>query len=83
MVSWIESVVLRRVYFFFNDTATTEIYTLSLHDASSDLGYVQKEEKSKHTAIMMSGMKAEQEKVMRNLKMSGKSIILSKQNGTT
>src|SRR3712207_7155876 len=23
--------------FFFNDTATTEIYTLSLHDASSDL----------------------------------------------
>src|SRR6266481_8470076 len=24
-------------YFFFNDTATTEIYTLSLHDASSDL----------------------------------------------
>ena len=21
------------VYFFFNDTATTEIYTLSLHDA--------------------------------------------------
>src|SRR5438105_6289324 len=25
------------MYFFFNDTATTEIYTLSLHDASSDL----------------------------------------------
>src|ERR1022692_2946433 len=25
-------------FFFFNDTATTEIYTLSLHDASSDLG---------------------------------------------
>src|SRR5574341_1837726 len=24
-------------FFFFNDTATTEIYTLSLHDASSDL----------------------------------------------
>src|SRR5256885_7001055 len=23
----------RRVFFFFNDTATTEIYTLSLHDA--------------------------------------------------
>src|SRR5689334_25343876 len=22
-----------RLYFFFNDTATTEIYTLSLHDA--------------------------------------------------
>src|SRR6267378_3748282 len=25
--------LLRRVFFFFNDTATTEIYTLSLHDA--------------------------------------------------
>src|SRR2546429_6004998 len=24
---------MRIVYFFFNDTATTEIYTLSLHDA--------------------------------------------------
>src|SRR2546430_3479134 len=26
-----------RQLFFFNDTATTEIYTLSLHDRSSDL----------------------------------------------
>src|ERR1051325_11844146 len=25
--------LLRHVFFFFNDTATTEIYTLSLHDA--------------------------------------------------
>src|SRR2546430_8663834 len=25
-------------FFFFNDTATTEIYTLSLHERSSDLG---------------------------------------------
>src|SRR3990170_7023218 len=25
--------VLQMVFFFFNDTATTEIYTLSLHDA--------------------------------------------------
>src|SRR3712207_9410244 len=25
--------VLRCLFFFFNDTATTEIYTLSLHDA--------------------------------------------------
>src|SRR2546423_15068089 len=25
------------LFFFFNDTATTEIYTLSLHDRSSDL----------------------------------------------
>src|SRR6266581_8944171 len=27
------SLVLSIVFFFFNDTATTEIYTLSLHDA--------------------------------------------------
>src|SRR2546426_8319618 len=27
----------RSSFFFFNDTATTEIYTLSLHDRSSDL----------------------------------------------
>ena len=26
-------VCLFRLFFFFNDTATTEIYTLSLHDA--------------------------------------------------
>src|SRR6202035_6031046 len=26
-------VLLTRLFFFFNDTATTEIYTLSLHDA--------------------------------------------------
>src|SRR6476660_10087972 len=25
--------IIRIVFFFFNDTATTEIYTLSLHDA--------------------------------------------------
>src|SRR5947199_9873284 len=27
------SIVLSFLFFFFNDTATTEIYTLSLHDA--------------------------------------------------
>src|SRR3712207_8446865 len=27
-------------FFFFNDTATTEIYTLSLHDALPIFGYV-------------------------------------------
>ena len=25
--------IKKKVFFFFNDTATTEIYTLSLHDA--------------------------------------------------
>src|SRR6266480_7803624 len=28
-----ESISLLHLFFFFNDTATTEIYTLSLHDA--------------------------------------------------
>src|SRR3712207_7980843 len=27
------------MFFFYNDTATTEIYTLSLHERSSDLGH--------------------------------------------
>src|SRR3989449_5512265 len=27
------SIIVSRIVFFFNDTATTEIYTLSLHDA--------------------------------------------------
>src|SRR5438128_9471959 len=30
---------LSQTFFFFNDTATTEIYTLSLHDALPILGY--------------------------------------------
>src|SRR6202163_5069941 len=29
----VETVVVLLFFFFFNDTATTEIYTLSLHDA--------------------------------------------------
>src|SRR2546429_5532109 len=35
-LNWVRSECSRRkvlVFFFFNDTATTEIYTLSLHDA--------------------------------------------------
>src|SRR6266511_5516631 len=33
MVSVRDACVVLVVFFFFNDTATTEIYTLSLHDA--------------------------------------------------
>src|SRR2546421_6721178 len=37
-------------FFFFNDTATTEIYTLSLHDALPILGSLQEGDKQeKHT----------------------------------
>src|SRR3954463_16834247 len=30
---WVQRLVVFVCFFFFNDTATTEIYTLSLHDA--------------------------------------------------
>src|SRR6266571_9483000 len=33
MIKWNEVFMLKSFFFFFNDTATTEIYTLSLHDA--------------------------------------------------
>src|SRR6266536_6313505 len=33
MLSLINNSILSSFFFFFNDTATTEIYTLSLHDA--------------------------------------------------
>ena len=32
-VIWLNEFYIPVVFFFFNDTATTEIYTLSLHDA--------------------------------------------------
>src|SRR2546425_12428240 len=34
------TLILGVIFFFFNDTATTEIYTLSLHDALPILGYI-------------------------------------------
>ncbi len=33
VVVWLRLCLAYGVFFFFNDTATTEIYTLSLHDA--------------------------------------------------
>src|SRR5258705_12914270 len=33
LIFWAETSVTYARFFFFNDTATTEIYTLSLHDA--------------------------------------------------
>ena len=33
MIVWIFMIYFIYLFFFFNDTATTEIYTLSLHDA--------------------------------------------------
>src|SRR5256886_15908771 len=38
-------------FFFFNDTATTEIYTLSLHDALPIYGFVIHLEGSRHPVV--------------------------------
>ena len=38
--------ILRNIFFFFNDTATTEIYTLSLHDALPIFGFEKQETKT-------------------------------------
>src|SRR5256885_15676348 len=41
---------LTRVFFFFNDTATTEIYTLSLHDALPIFGQQRRVGRQRDTA---------------------------------
>src|SRR3712207_9073424 len=46
------------VFFFFNDTATTEIYTLSLHDAlpiSHGLGFVHRDIKPANVLVSREG----------------------------
>src|SRR2546430_17149773 len=45
------------VFFFFNDTATTEIYTLSLHDALPILGWgATSDEKAMAAYLVMWGL---------------------------
>src|SRR5256885_15675291 len=41
-VTSLSPIILISIFFFFNDTATTEIYTLSLHDALPILRQQQK-----------------------------------------
>src|SRR5258705_13931089 len=40
------------LYFFFNDTATTEIYTLSLHDALPISGFTAHEQRLHSEAVL-------------------------------
>src|SRR6266511_4924515 len=47
-----ENTYLRYTFFFFNDTATTEIYTLSLHDALPILMFTRKAA----TSVQSSGL---------------------------
>src|SRR5438270_10708142 len=44
----VASIIMGLTIFFFNDTATTEIYTLSLHDALP----ISNKRKSKHSAML-------------------------------
>src|SRR6266513_6189186 len=46
--SLLYSFILLFIFFFFNDTATTEIYTLSLHDALPIFSHLQREVQSDH-----------------------------------
>src|SRR5438128_12479937 len=64
------SYLLSLSFFFFNDTATTEIYTLSLHDAlpilyaqNEMLAYQQKESTARVASIMENTNLSKQQQV--------------------
>src|SRR5438876_10886747 len=46
--------LLMLLFFFFNDTATTEIYTLSLHDALPICGFLTASKQFRHGATSKS-----------------------------
>src|SRR5258707_7886544 len=48
--------VLPFFFFFFNDTATTEIYTLSLHDALPILGFLNRNDLRRQLARALRGV---------------------------
>src|SRR5882757_10660234 len=52
----LNSHVLLFFFFFFNDTATTEIYTLSLHGRSSDLGRRFSEARDRNRGLAAPGL---------------------------
>ena len=56
--------VCRWFFFFFNDTATTEIYTLSLHDALP-ISYHDGIERRTHVALVKGEIRREQPTVVR------------------
>src|SRR5260221_5155969 len=52
--------IIASSYFFFNDTATTEIYTLSLHDALPICPLLEREpESKKDSSVVDSGQTTE------------------------
>src|SRR5260370_26586021 len=48
-------------FFFFNDTATTEIYTLSLHDALPILAALEQNRGEPLAAVVMAGLELRSE----------------------
>src|SRR3712207_9416902 len=54
------------LFFFFNDTATTEIYTLSLHDALPIFGPdgLHADELQEQVALLLGGEAVEQQRVV-------------------
>ena len=71
--------ILLLVFFFFNDTATTEIYTLSLHDALPIFAYGNNIEKVKEIVIKeikkIKNLSDEPKPVVRFLEMADSSLI--------
>src|SRR3712207_1242912 len=57
------------LFFFFNDTATTEIYTLSLHDALPILGV--------DIVLECTGLFTSQEKAEAHIKAGAKKVVIS------
>src|SRR5207248_5065071 len=54
---------LPSIFFFFNDRASTEIYTLSLHDALPIFAYQQKESTARVASIMENTNLSKQQQV--------------------
>src|SRR5207248_10398210 len=63
-ISFLYTILVHFLLFFFNDTATTEIYTLSLHDALPILlAYQQKESTARVASIMENTNLSKQQQV--------------------
>src|SRR2546430_16957406 len=66
-----------RVYFFFffNDTATTEIYTLSLHDALPILVEMEREAQTKARREVLEMFLDLRDRMVRGLETARKSLV--------
>src|SRR5438552_6655286 len=66
------------LFFFFNDTATTEIYTLSLHDALPDLGgLIRKSRTCSSNAAATTGATARRRRDRKSTRLNSSHQIIS------